>query len=284
MFKILRKKEWHPTITELWIEAPVVARKYSPGQFVVVRIDERGERIPLTVVNTDKKEGLICLIFQKVGKSTYTLGLKEPGDYITDVIGPMGRPTHLENLGTVACVGGGVGVAPLYPIARGYKEAGNELISIIGARTKDLIILEREMRAISDELIVTTDDGTYGMHGFVTDALKQVLQKREDVSLVVAIGPCIMMKFVAKTCEPFKVPLIVSLNSIMVDATGMCGACRVTVGGVTRFVCVEGPEFDGYKVDYDELMKRQSMYLKEEKIALERFKKEHPEAFSEEVC
>jgi len=282
MFKIVRKKEWHPTITEIWIEAPLVAKKYLPGQFVIVRTDEKGERIPLTVVDTDKENGLICLIFQKVGKTTYSLGLMEPGDALADVIGPMGRPTHIENLGTVVCVGGGVGTAPLYPIARGYKQAGNELISIIGARSKDLLILEDEIRAISDELLITTDDGSYGMKGFVTDALRQVLESRNDVKQVVAIGPCIMMKFVAKTCEPFKVPLIVSLNSIMVDATGMCGACRVTVGGKTRFVCVDGPEFDGYEVDYDELMQRQSMYLKEEKIALERFKKEHPEAFSEE--
>ena len=283
MFKVVRKKEWHPTITELWVEAPWVAKKHKPGQFVIVKMDEKGERIPLTVVDKDLKDGTICIIFQKVGKSTYQMGLMEPGDTFMDVVGPLGRPTHIENFGTVVSVGGGVGVAPLYPIAKGMKEAGNKLISIIGARTKELIILEEKVKAISDELIVTTDDGTYGMHGFVTDALKSVLDRGEKVDMVVAIGPVIMMKFVTKTIEPYKVPLVVSLNSIMVDATGMCGACRVSVGGVTRFVCVDGPEFDGYQVDYDELMMRQQMYLKEEKEALEKFKEEHPEAF-QGVC
>ncbi len=283
MFKVVKKKDWHPTITELWVEAPWVAKKHKPGQFVIVKIDEKGERVPLTVVDKDLNEGTICIIFQKVGKSTFQMGLLEPGDTFMDVVGPLGRPTHIENFGTVVCVGGGVGIAPLYPIAKGMKEAGNKLISIIGARTKDLLILEDKMKAISDELIVTTDDGTYGMHGFVTDALKSVLDREEKVDMVVAIGPVIMMKFVAKTVEPYKVPLVVSLNSIMVDATGMCGACRVSVGGVTRFVCVDGPEFDGYQVDYDELMMRQQMYLDEEKRALEKFKQEHPEAF-QGVC
>ena len=283
MFKVVKKKEWHPTITELWVEAPRVARKHKPGQFVIVRTDEKGERVPLTVVDTDREGDTICLIFQKVGKSTFQMGLMNPGDTFMDVAGPLGRPTHIENFGTVVCVGGGVGVGPLYPIAKGMKEAGNKLVSIIGARTKGLIILEDKMRAISDELIVTTDDGSYGMHGFVTDALKQVLDSGQKVDLVVAIGPAIMMKFVAKTCEPYKVPLIVSLNSIMVDGSGMCGACRVSVGGATRFVCVDGPEFDGYQVDFDELMKRQQMYIEEEKKALEKFKEEHPEAF-QGVC
>jgi len=283
MFKVVKKKEWHPTITELWVEAPRVARKHKPGQFVIVRTDEKGERVPLTVVDTDREEDTICLIFQKVGKSTFQMGLMNPGDTFMDVAGPLGRPTHIENFGTVVCVGGGVGVGPLYPIAKGMKEAGNRLVSIIGARTKGLVILEDKMRAISDELIITTDDGSYGMHGFVTDALKQVWDSGEKVDLVVAIGPAIMMKFVSKTCEPYKVPFIVSLNSIMVDASGMCGACRVSVGGVTRFVCVDGPEFDGYQVDFDELMMRQQMYLEEEKKALEKFKEEHPEAF-QGVC
>jgi len=283
MFKVVKKREWHPTITELWVEAPRVAKKYKPGQFVIVRTDDKGERIPLTVVDTDREEGTICLIFQKVGKSTFQISLMNPGDALMDVVGPLGRPTHIENFGTVVCVGGGVGVGPLYPIAKGMKEAGNRLVSIVGARTKELVILEDRMKAISDELIITTDDGTYGMHGFVTDALKQVLDSGKKVDLVVAIGPAIMMRFVSKTCEPYKVPLTVSLNSIMVDASGMCGACRVSVGGVTRFVCVDGPEFDGYQVNFDELMKRQQMYLEEEKKALERFKKEHPEAF-QGVC
>ncbi len=283
MFRVVRKREWHPTITELWVEAPRVARKYRPGQFVIVRVDEKGERVPLTVVDANREEGTVRLLFQKVGKSTFHLSLLNPGDAIADVVGPMGRPTHIEDFGTVVCVGGGVGVGPLYPIAKGMKGAGNRLISIIGARTKELLILEDEMRAISDELIVTTDDGSYGMHGFVTDALKQVLDRDEKVDMAVAIGPAIMMKFVARTAEPYKVPLIVSLNSIMVDATGMCGACRVSVGGTTRFVCVDGPEFDGYQVDYDLLIKRQQMYLDKEKEALERFKRQHPEAF-QGVC
>ena len=280
MFEIVAKKEWHPTITEFWVKAPYVAKKHRPGQFMILRIHEEGERIPLTIAESNKEEGLIRIIFQKVGKTTFHLGTLNVGDTLLDVVGPLGRPTHIENRGTVVCVGGGVGIAPLFPIACGMKEAGNRLITILGARSKDLLIMEDDFKKVSDELIITTDDGSYGRKGFVTHALEDVLKEQKDkVGEVVGIGPPIMMKFIAKVAEPFGVPLTVSLNSIMVDATGMCGACRVTVGGKTRFVCVDGPEFNGYEVDFDELMMRQSMYKKQEQEALERYKKECPQAF-----
>ncbi len=280
MYKIVEKRDWHATICEMWIEAPRVAKKHRPGQFVIIRIHEKGERIPLTVVDKKPDEGLIRIIFQKVGKSTWELGTYKPGDYIADVVGPLGRPTHIEKFGTVVGVGGGVGIAPLYPILKGMKEAGNRLITILGARSKDLLILEEEMRAISDEVIITTDDGSYGKKGLVTDALKELLDSGVKVDQVVAIGPGIMMKFVVKTLEPYRIPCIVSLNAMMLDGTGMCGVCRVTVGDKVRFVCVDGPEFDGYLVNFDELMSRLTVYQEEERIALEKFKKEHPEIFA----
>ncbi len=280
MYKIVDKRDWHPTICEMWIEAPRVARKHRPGQFVILRIHEKGERIPLTVVDKKPEEGLIRIIFQKVGKTTWELGTYKPGDYIADVVGPLGRPTHIEKFGTVVGVGGGVGIAPLYPILKGMKEAGNKLITILGARSKDLLILEDEMRAISDEVIITTDDGSYGKKGFVTDALKELIESGTKIDQVVAIGPGIMMKFVVKTLEPYKIPCIVSLNAMMLDGTGMCGVCRVTIGDQVKFVCVDGPEFDGYLVNFDELMSRLTVYQEEEKLALEKFKKEHPEIFA----
>ncbi len=220
---------------------------------------------------TDPSAGTIDLIFQVVGKSTALLRTLNVGDAITDIIGPLGKPTHIENLGTVICVGGGTGVAVMYPITKAYKEAGNHVIAIIGSRTKDLLILEEEMKAASHDLRVTTDDGSYGHHGFVTDVLRKILDERKDVKLICGIGPVPMMKFLCKLTKEYGVKTMVSLNPIMVDATGMCGACRVTVGGKTRFVCVDGPEFDGHEVDYDELVKRQRAYLPEEKASMDRF-------------
>ncbi len=277
MYKIVDKKVMaEGTVCQLEVEAARVARKAKPGQFIVLRIDEKGERIPLTMAKKDLEKGTITIIFQVVGKTTAHLGTLEPGDALIDVIGPLGMPTHIKKYdGPVICVGGGTGVAVLYPITRGYKEAGNEVIGIIGARTKDLLILEEEMGEVTDDLRITTDDGSYGHHGFVTDVLKQILEERDDVRMVVGIGPVPMMRFVCKTTEPFKVPTTVSLNPIMVDATGMCGACRVTVGGKTRFVCVDGPEFDGHQVDFDELTQRLRMYVEEEKKSYELFKQKH---------
>ena len=274
MYKILEKKEMaQNTVCRLKVEAPRIARKAKPGQFVVLRANETGERIPLTMAGTDPEAETIILIFQVVGKTTALLRTLQVGDTIADVIGPLGKPTHIEQLGTVVCVGGGTGVAVIYPITKAYKEAGNHVIAIIGARTKDLLILEEEMKAASHDLKVTTDDGNYGHHGFVTDVLRQVLDERKDVKLVVGIGPVPMMKFLCKLTKVYGIKTVVSLNPIMVDATGMCGACRVTVGGKTRFCCVDGPEFDGHEVDFDELVKRQRAYLTEEKTSMDLFTK-----------
>ena len=246
------------------IEAPLIARKAKPGQFVILKANEAGERIPLTMADSDPEKGTITVIYQVVGKGTRIFkGLKE-GDAFQDVIGPLGKATHLEKLGTVVCVGGGTGVAVMHPITRGLKEIGNHVIGIIGARNKDLLILEEKMRAASHELNVCTDDGSYGRHGFVTNVLKEILESR-PVQLVVAIGPVPMMKFVSKMTKEFGVSTLVSLNPIMVDGTGMCGGCRVTVGGETKFACVDGPEFDGHLVDFDELMLRLQAYVPEEK-------------------
>jgi len=255
------------------VKAPLIARKARPGQFVILRVNEAGERIPLTMASTNAEEGTIDLIFQVVGKTTALLSTLGEGDQIMDLVGPLGRPTHIERVGTVACVGGGTGIAVLYPITKALKEEGNTVLSIIGARTKDLLILEEEMRRVSDELFVTTDDGTYGERGFVTDVLRRLLDEKRGVGLVVGIGPVPMMKFLSKLTKEYGVKTIVSLNSIMVDGTGMCGACRVTVGGSTKFTCVDGPEFDGHKVDFDELQKRLLAYSEEERIAMERFKR-----------
>ncbi len=278
MFTIVAKREMaERTVCEFDIVAPDIALKAKPGQFVVIRANETGERIPLTMAGTDPEAGTIKIIFQVVGKTTALLRSFGEGDEITDIIGPLGVPTHVQKLGTVICVGGGTGVAVMYPITKAYKEAGNNVIAIIGARTKDLLILEDEMKAASHDLRVTTDDGSYGHHGFVTDVLKQILDERDDVKLVVGIGPVPMMKFLCKMTKEYDVKTMVSLNPIMVDATGMCGACRVSVGGRTRFCCVDGPEFDGHQVDFDELVKRQRAYLTEEKVSLDVFKEQNPE-------
>ena len=273
MFRISKKKELSEFVTLFEIEAKDIARKAKPGNFFILRIHEKGERIPLTIADFDRDRGTITSVFQKVGKTTYHLGTLNEGDFISDLVGPLGKPTHIENFGTVVCMGGGVGIAPVYPIARALKEAGNTVISIIGARTKDLIFWEEKMRGVSDKLTVTTDDGSYGRKAVVTVPLDELLREDRNIESVIAIGPAIMMKFVCRTTEKYNVKTIVSLNSIMVDGTGMCGACRVEVGGETKFACVHGPEFDGHKVNFDLLMARQRMYPDEEKLAFESFKK-----------
>jgi len=274
VYEILAKEKFSPVTDYMVVRAPEVARKAKAGQFVIVRVDERGERIPLTIADYDRDEGTITLVFQEVGKTTMQLGMMEPGQSLASFTGPLGNPTEIEHYGTVICVGGGVGIAPVYPIARALREAGNYVISIIGARNKELLFWEEKMRSVSDELIVCTDDGSYGRKALVTEPLKELLEGGRQVDRVWAIGPAIMMKFCSLTTKPFGVPTIVSLNSIMVDGTGMCGACRVEVGGKTRFVCVDGPEFDGHEVDWDLLLARQRIYLEEERRALEKFQEE----------
>ena len=274
MFEILKRQEMADgTVVLNEISAPLIAKKAKPGQFVILKANETGERIPLTMAEADPTKGIITIIYQIVGKSTALFKSLQVGDKFQDVIGPLGKPTHVEKMGTVVCVGGGTGVAVMHPITRGLKEAGNNVIAIIGARTKDLLILEDKMAAASHELHVCTDDGSYGHHGFVTDVLKEVLEK-EDVKLVVGIGPVPMMKFVCKVTEQFKVKTLVSLNAIMVDGTGMCGCCRVSVGGKTQFACVDGPEFDGHEVDFEELMQRLQAYTAEEAAAYGKYKGE----------
>jgi len=271
MFKIVRREEMSDgTVVLNDIEAPLIARKAKPGQFVILKANETGERIPLTMAETDPEKGTITVIYQVVGKSTALFKTLQVGDSYQDVIGPLGKPTHIEKVGRVVCVGGGTGIAVLHPITRALKEAGNHVICIIGARTKDLLILEDRMKAASHELRICTDDGSYGHHGFVTDVLKEVLQK-EKIDQAVAIGPVPMMKFVSLMTKEFNVPTLVSLNPIMVDGTGMCGGCRVTVGGQTKFACVDGPEFDGHQVDYDELTLRLQAYCEDEKQCYEDF-------------
>ena len=273
MFKILKKQELAPKIKLIDVSAPEIARKAKPGQFVVLRVDDKGERFPLTLVDWNCEEGWIRLIFQEVGVSTIKLGSLSVGDSILDVVGPLGTPSEIMNYGLVAVIGGGVGTAPAYPIAKALKKSGNRIVSIIGARSAELLILEEEMRELSDELYISTDDGSKGHKGFVSDVLKMLIEKNYPFNLVYAVGPAIMMKVVASVTKPYGIKTIVSLNPIMVDATGMCGACRVTVGGKTKFVCVDGPEFDAHEVDFDELMKRQRMYLNEERRALKKIDK-----------
>ncbi|MDX1763030.1 MAG: sulfide/dihydroorotate dehydrogenase-like FAD/NAD-binding protein [bacterium] len=277
MYKILEKKIWSdevPKIKEFVLDAPDIAKAHEAGQFVILITDENGERIPLTVADKDVEKGTIHILYQEVGKSTMCLGLLNEGDHIHHVAGPLGKPTHIEKFGTVVCVGGGIGIAPVHPIAQAMKNAGNKVISILGARSKDLLIYEERMKKASHEIRVTTDDGSYGRHGFVTDELKAMIEEEKiPIDLVVVIGPPIMMKFVCKVTEPHKIETFASLNTIMVDGTGMCGACRVTVGGKTKFVCVDGPEFDGHQVDFEEMMMRQRQYLTEEKVAREECEK-----------
>ncbi len=260
MFKIVRKKELNSAVTLLEIEAPFIAKKAQAGQFIIFRIDEMGERVPLTIAGYDREKGTVTIIFQKVGFSTIALGALNEGDYIKDFVGPLGKPTHTEGVKRVCVVGGGVGCAIALPSAAAFKEAGAEVDVIVGFRNKDIVILEDEFRAVSDNMYLMTDDGSYGEHGFVTVKLQELLEKGNKYDAVLAIGPIPMMKFVCKTTEPFGVKTMVSLNPIMVDGTGMCGGCRVTVGGEVKFACVDGPEFDGHKVDFAELMSRNTTY------------------------
>lgn len=268
VYPIVAKRVLAPTLKLMEVEAPEVARKAEAGQFVIVRIAENGERIPLTIADFDRQRGTITIIFQEVGYTTQQLGNLEVNDHLLDFTGPLGLPSEVEHYGHVVCVGGGVGIAPIYPITRALKEAGNEVTAIIGARTKELLILEEEMRRVSHRLLVATDDGSYGHKGFVTDLIKQVLEEGKQVDRLWAIGPMIMMRNVAEVTRPYAVKTIVSLNPIMVDGTGMCGACRVAVGGETKFACVDGPEFDGHQVDWDLAMRRLAMYREEERRAL----------------
>ncbi len=264
MYKIVTKdKMAHDTIILNEIEAPQIAKKAKPGQFVMLIVDEHGERVPLTMADVNKEKGTITIIYMIVGKSTRTFSNLEVGDGYKDIVGPLGEPTHLEKVGTVVCVGGGTGIAVLHPIARGMHEAGNKVITILGARSKDYLIMEKEMKKVSNQLKICTDDGSKGRHGFVTEELRDVLEKG-NVDQVVAIGPVPMMKFVSLLTKEYNVPTLVSLNPIMIDGTGMCGGCRVTIGGKTKFACVDGPEFDGHQVDFDGLMRRLGAYKVEE--------------------
>ena len=260
MFKIVHKRELNSNVTLMEIEAPFVARKAKAGQFIIFRIDEKGERVPLTIAGYDREKGTVTIIFQKVGFATIALGALNEGDYIQDFVGPLGKPTAVEGKKQVCVVGGGVGCAIALPSAKAFKEAGAEVTVIVGFRSKDIVILEDEFKACADNLILMTDDGSYGRHGLVTQPLQELLESGVQFDEVLAIGPVPMMKFVCKTTEPFGTHTMVSLNPIMVDGTGMCGGCRVTVGGETKFACVDGPEFDGHQVDFAELMNRNSLY------------------------
>ena len=264
MYKIVRKKDLNSAVCLLEIEAPFVAKKAKAGQFIIFRIDEMGERIPLTIAGYDREKGTVTIIFQKVGFSTIALGNLNEGDYIQDFVGPLGKPSEVEGHKKVCVVGGGVGCAIALPTAQAFKEAGAEVDVIVGFRSKDIVILEDEFRAASDNMYLMTDDGSYGEHGFVTVKLQQLLEAGNEYDCVLAIGPIPMMKFVSKTTEPFGVKTMVSLNPIMIDGTGMCGGCRVTVGGEVKFACVDGPEFDGHQVDYAELMSRNATYRERE--------------------
>ena len=260
MFKIVRKKELNSAVTMMDIEAPFIAKKAQAGQFIIFRIDEQGERVPLTIAGYDREKGTVTIIFQKVGFATIALGNLNEGDYIRDFVGPLGKPTHTEGVKRVCVVGGGVGCAIALPSAKAFADAGAEVDVIVGFRNKDIVILEDEFRAVAKNMHLMTDDGSYGEQGFVTVKLQQLLEAGTQYDAVLAIGPIPMMKFVCKTTEPFGVKTLVSLNPIMVDGTGMCGGCRVTVGGETKFACVDGPEFDGHQVDFAELMSRNATY------------------------
>ena len=268
MYEILLRDDLAPQIHLFKLNAPSVASKAQAGQFVIIRLDERGERIPLTIADWNREEGSVSVVFMEIGTTTHRLALLKAGNSIANFIGPLGLPTHIEKFGRVVCVAGGFAVATIFPIARAMREAGNQVISIMGARNKNLIFWEKELGSTSDQLIVTTDDGSYGRKGLVTEPLKELLEAG-GIHRVIAIGPSIMMKFAAKTTEPFGVKTIVSLNPIMVDGTGMCGCCRVSVDGKTRFTCVDGPDFDGHQVDWDLLLARQKIYLDEEKSSFE---------------
>jgi ferredoxin--NADP+ reductase len=272
--QLLEVEEIAPAFKQYLVEAPEISRKHEAGQFVIVLLHDHGERIPLTIADTDPEAGTITLVVQEVGKTTMEMGTMKVGDSI-EVVGPLGTPTHIEKWGTVVCVGGGAGIAPLLPIAAALKEAGNHVVSILGGRTEELVILRPEMEAVSHEMLYTTDDGSFGTKGLVTHALQSFIDERGAPEMVFAIGPAIMMKAVADLTRPLEIPTVVSLNTIMIDGTGMCGGCRVAVGGDSKFVCVDGPEFDAHQVDFDLMMKRQRIYLEEEEAARRRYLAEH---------
>jgi len=271
--EILRKERYSEFVFLMAVHAPPVARKAQAGQFVIIRANETGERIPLTIADCDREKGELILVVQEVGKSTRLLGSMEPGDRILDLTGPLGTPTHVEKVGTVCCIGGGVGIAAAHPVARAFKEAGNHVINIMGARSKSLLFWEDKMRAAGNELVVTTDDGSYAAKGFVTDRLAELIEGGRRLDEVFAVGPTVMMRAVAETTRPHRIKTIVSLNPIMVDGTGMCGGCRVLVGGKTRFTCVDGPDFDAHEVDFDVLLARQRQYLGHERAADEQYQR-----------
>lgn len=269
MFQIVKKEVLNPTVTKMVIEAPLIAKKAEPGQFIILRVDEEGERIPLTIADFDRSAGTVTIIYQIVGATTERLNHLEEGDYLQDFVGPLGKATEVENLKKVAVVGGGVGCAIAYPVAKKLHQLGAEVHSIVGFRSQDLVILEKEFEAVSDRLCMRTDDGSYGKKGLVTDALKELIEAGEQYDEVIAIGPLIMMKFVCKLTKEYGIKTMVSMNPIMIDGTGMCGGCRLTVGGKTQFACVDGPDFDGHEVDFDEAMARSAMYRSYERQAHE---------------
>lgn len=270
MNKIVDKKHFSANVVMLEIEAPLIAKARKAGHFVIVRVDRNGERIPLTIADSDVERGTITLVVQKMGVSSRKLCRLNVGDEVNDVVGPLGKATHIERFGTVVCAGGGVGVAPMLPIIKAMKQAGNRVVSVLAGRTRELIILEEQVREYSDEVVIMTDDGSYGNKGLITNGIEDII-KREKVDMCVTIGPAIMMKFVSLLTKKYEIPTVASLNTIMVDGTGMCGACRVSIGGVTKFVCVDGPEFDAHQVDFDEMMMRLAAYREEEAEAKERY-------------
>ena len=282
MHKIMSAKFIAPNIKRIEISAPKIAEKRKAGQFVIIRINDHGERIPLTIADSDKEKGTITIIVQGIGKTTKELNSLESGDFIADVVGPLGKPSHIENFGTAISIGGGVGTAIAYPTAVALKQAGNHTISIIGGRTKEFVILEKEMKEICDEVFITTDDGSYGKHGFVTDQLKELIDQRK-IDFVLAIGPIPMMRAVAEVTKEKNIPTVVSLNPVMVDGTGMCGGCRAMVDGKTVFVCVDGPEFDAHKVDFETLGRRNRTYLMQESNALKKYECESEKAIAQNL-
>ena len=277
MFKILKKNQLAPQVFQYLLEAPDIAKKALPGQFIIIRLDETGERIPITISDADPTQGTLTLYVQVIGKTSMEMSRMKAGDYILDVVGPLGNPSLIDLFGTVVLVGGGFGIAAIHPIARALTQAGNKTISILGARTEELVILEREMSKASTKTYIATDDGTYGAKGLVTDTLRELIDKKEPIDRVIAIGPLIMMKAVADLTRPHKIPTVVSMNPIMIDGTGMCGACRVTVGGEMKFACVDGPEFDGHAVDFEGLLNRLKTYIPEEAEAKEKYLKDTKE-------
>jgi ferredoxin/flavodoxin---NADP+ reductase len=271
LFKIIDKREICEKVHQFRIEAPRLVAKAKAGQFVILRKDELGERVPMSIGGLDKKNGILTIVIQEVGKTSGAMNQMKTGDYFADVVGPLGIPSHVEKFGHCICIGGGVGIPPIYPIAQALRDAGNKVTTIIGARSKNLLIFEQELGSASDRLLISTDDGSFGTHGFVTTVLQKLMADGEKIDMVICVGPVPMMKAVVNTTREPKIKTFVSLNPVMVDGTGMCGACRVTVGGKTKFACVDGPDFDGHEVDFEEMTKRLKMYAKYEKQAYEKF-------------